>query len=263
MGKFIGTMRWRQIAGAAMSACLGWLIVIQPATAADPGNVTVTTTYWPPYTGLSLPRKGASTHIVSKAFDAVGISTNVQELPWKRAISTARHSNAVAYYPGYHCNHMEGFIASDPIGTGPLGLAERKEKSIQWRTVGELAEMNIRIGTVLGYSNTTEFDERAKAGELKVLPAKDDVTNLRKLIRGRIDVAVIDKLVLSYLVASDPTLKSAADSLQFNKTPLEMKVLHLCFNDSEEGRALRSKFNQGLKSVDIEAVIADYFATEF
>lgn len=239
-----------------------WLVAPTPNAYAGE-TVAITTLEWPPYTGQALPRNGATSDVVARAFDKAGVAVNLQVLPWKRAISTAKNGDPVAYFPGYHCSHTDGFVASDPIGNGPLGLVERKEKPYQWQSVGDLATQKVRIGTVLGYSNTKEFDQRVQSGELSVVPAKNDVTNLRKLMRGRIDMAVIDKLVLSYLLASDPTLKSGADSLQFNETPLEMKVLHLCFVDSEKGRALRDRFNEGLKQVDVDTVVSDYFANEF
>ncbi|WP_432759538.1 substrate-binding periplasmic protein [Defluviimonas salinarum] len=207
---------------------------------------------------------GATTEVVREAFAAAGISTKVEVLPWKRAIDMAKNdAEAIAYFPGYHCRHVDGFVASEPIGNGPLGLAEHIDGPITWETVDDLGEQKLKIGTVLGYANTDEFDEKAGTGWIRALPAKDDLTNLKKLVRRRIDAAVIDKLVLSYLLATEAELKADAASIRFNEHPLEDKTLFLCFRDTEEGRTLRDKFNDGLRQIDADKIVDDYFKYQF
>ena len=231
------------------------------AGASDRERVIVTTLDWPPYTGASLPKLGATTEVVRQAFDHAGFDVDVQFLPWKRAIAEAKNGDAVAYYPGYHCQHAADFAASEPVGTGPLGFAEHVDEPISWATINDLGEQKLKIGTVLGYANTDEFDEKVGSGWIRAISAKDDLTNLKKLLRRRIDAVVIDKLVMSYLVATEPALAEGAELLQFNEQPLEDKILHVCFKEDEV--ALRDRFNAGLAKVDTEQVIDDYFANEF
>lgn len=227
-------------------------------------SISITTLEWPPYVSKTLPRGGATTAVLQQVFDVLEMQPDVKVLPWKRAIAIAKNdAAAVAYYPGYHCRHVEGFTASDPIGYGPLGFVENTNASITWKNLDDVGEQKLKIGTVLGYANTDEFDEKAGTGWIRVLPAKDDITNLRKLLRQRIDAAVIDKLVLSYLLATESSLASDAELLQFDERPLEEKTLYLCFVDDEPGRALRDKFNQALAQVDVKQIVDDYFEKEF
>ncbi|WP_298818297.1 ABC transporter substrate-binding protein [uncultured Roseibium sp.] len=231
---------------------------------ADADSLTVTTLEWPPYTSEVLPKGGATTEVVRQAFAAVETDINVAILPWKRAISLAKDdANAIAYFPGYHCRHVDGFIASDPIGNGPLGFAENVKAPVVWNDVDDIGEQKLKVGTVLGYANTDEFDEKAGTGWIRAIPAPDDITNLRKLARQRIDVAVIDKLVLSYLLATEDSLEGLTDTLVFNERPLEDKTLYLCFNDNDAGRALRDKFNDGLAQIDVDLIVEKYFENEF
>lgn len=242
---------------------ISWTVAIfmRPALAE---SVAVNTLEWPPYTSAELPKGGATTDIIRQAFAAVGIEASVNYLPWKRAISQAKDDASVAaYYPGYHCRHVDGFIASDPIGNGPLGFAENVNAPVSWESIDDIGKQKLKVGTVLGYANTDEFDEKAGTGWIRSIPAPDDLTNLRKLVRQRIDMAVIDKLVLSYILATEPSLADDADSLQFNGQPLENKTLFLCFNDDEAGRALRDTFNSGLAKIDIEKSVDDYFDNQF
>ncbi len=227
-------------------------------------EVVITTLEWPPYTAPSLPKGGATTEVVRQAFGQVDIGVDVQTLPWKRAISMAKNEEeAIAYFPGYHCRHVDGFVPSDPIGDGPLGFAENANAPVKWQNVDDLGEQKLKVGTVLGYANTDEFDEKSGTGWVRAIPAPDDLTNLRKLMRQRIDIAVIDKLVLSYLLATEPTLADAKNVLRFNERPLENKTLYLCFNDTEKGRAARDRFNSGLAKIDVEGIVGNYFDTEF
>ncbi len=227
-------------------------------------EIVVTTLEWAPYTGSSLPKLGATTEVVRQAFEKIGLDAKVEIVPWKRAISMAKDGNeAIAYFPGYHCKHMDGFTASEPIGNGPLGLAEHVDAPIAWTSIDDIGEQKLKIGTVIGYSNTEEFDEKAGTGWVRAIAAKDDITNLKKLLRKRIDAAVIDKLVLSYLLATDPALKDVKGQIQFDERPLEEKTLYLCFWDNEEGRALRDRFNEGLKDIAVDDIVDRYFAEVF
>ncbi|MGQ7846407.1 substrate-binding periplasmic protein [Granulosicoccus sp. 3-233] len=228
-------------------------------------TVVVSTLEWPPYTGGSLRNGGATTEVVRQAFVAAGYEVEVVYRPWKRAIDSAAKGtdDVIAYFPGYHCSHQEGFISSNPIGSGPLGLAENTDAPISWTNVDSLGEQQLKIGTVLGYANTDEFDKKVGTGWVMVVPSNDDLTNLKKLSRQRIDAVVIDKFVLEYLKSTEASLEDSRAKLKFDERPLEDKTLYLCFRDDETGHQVKEQFNLGLDSVDPEAITEDYVATEF
>lgn len=240
------------------------LMLAGPLQAQD-RTVHVSTLDWPPYTGSSLPRGGATTEVVRQAFDQVGYQTEVAYRPWKRAIDMALKgtSDVIAYFPGYHCRHQDGFVASEPIGSGPLGFAEHAEAPITWDTVDSLGDQRLKIGTVLGYANTDEFDAKVGTGWIIAIPAPDDITNLKKLARKRLDAVVIDKFVLEYLKATEASLKNYRPVLEFNERPLEDKTLYLCFRDDELGHAMLEQFNAGLQNVNPDKIADEYFATAF
>ncbi|MDX1402259.1 MAG: transporter substrate-binding domain-containing protein [Kiloniellales bacterium] len=240
------------------------LILAAPASAQEK-TAHISTLDWPPYTGGDLPHGGATTQVVRAAFEQAGYKIAVEYRPWKRAIDMALKGteDVIAYYPGYHCRHREGFVSSEPIGSGPLGFAEHADVPIVWDSVDSLGEKQYKIGTVLGYANTDEFDKKAGTGWIIAIPSNDDITNLKKLARKRIDAAVIDKFVLEYLKATEPSLKKSRDNLRFNARPLEDKTLYLCFRDDEAGQAMLKEFNEGLKAVNPDDIADEYFATAF
>ncbi|WP_424965226.1 substrate-binding periplasmic protein [Dinoroseobacter sp. S375] len=228
-----------------------------PATAAE--TVVLTTTEWPPYSGATIAGQGATSVILKEAFSRVGITLEVQVLPWRRAIEQARKgTDAIGYFPGYHCDHLPGFAASEPIGIGPLGFAENLENPITWSSVGELGEQGLRIGTVRGYANTEEFDQKVGQGWIRAVPAQTDTANLAALARGRVDAAVVDSRVLRYLLQTDPDLMPYRDTIRFDERPLDIKTLHACFLAGADGDATRRQLDAGLAEISADALLDDY-----
>ena len=79
----------------------------------------------------------------------------------------------VAYFPGYHCRHHEGggFLASEPIGDGPLGFVENVDAPISWGDLDDISAQKLKIGTVRSYANTDEFDAMVASGEILAVPS--------------------------------------------------------------------------------------------
>ena len=136
-------------------------------------RVTVATLEWPPYTASQLPQGGATTAVLRAAFAEVGYDVEVKFWPWKRAIAKAKAGAAevVAYFPGYHCQHDAGFIGSEPMGNGPLGFAENSALPFDWSSLDDVEGR--RIGTVVGYANTEEFDLRVANGAIRPITSAD------------------------------------------------------------------------------------------
>lgn len=258
-------MRKYGISAATLTFAVVVTISLSAQVEAQDKVVRIATLDWPPYTGKDLPEGGATTDVVRAAFDKVGYQVEVEYRPWKRAIDMALKGtdDVIAYFPGYHCQHREGFIGSEPIGNGPLGFAEHVDAPITWNTLDDITDQKLKIGTVLGYANTDAFDAAVGTGYILAIASNDDLTNLKKLVRRRIDAVVIDKMVLEYLKATDASLAGGGDKLQFDETPLEDKTLYLCFRDDDSGQTLKDVFNTGLEQVDSESMVTDYFATAF
>ncbi len=221
--------------------------------------VYFTTLEWPPYTGEELPEQGASVVVAKAAFAAMGYTLDVSFFPWQRAVYTARNDKKYSgYFPEYYATDItEEFIFSDPMGEGPLGFIEPIQKPVIWKHLSDLH--GLRIGTVSGYVNTSEFDQKAGRDELWVEPVVDDITNIKKLLVKRIDIAVMDKYVFEYLVNTDRSVTQGKKELQFNKKILENKKLYMCFRKDDRGEELVKIFNEGLKKLNYRKIQNDYF----
>jgi polar amino acid transport system substrate-binding protein len=233
-------------AAAALVLVLGWSQ--GPAWVKGP-TVNLTSLEWPPFTGEHLKDQGTNTVVVKAAFKAMGYSAEVEFVPWSRAVALARESDEfIGYFPEYLADSVaEQFIYSDPIGRSPIGFVERADAPVVWTTLKDL--QGLTIGTVQDYVNTDEFDRMAATGELKVETAIDDVSNVRKVLAGRIPLAVIDRNVLEYLLATVPDLTEHRNALQFNTRQLEDKYLFACFRKGPEGEKMVKIFNEGLRKL--------------
>ncbi len=218
---------------------------------------------WPPYTGKSLFKKGANVVVAKAAFAAMGYELEVDFFPWARTIIMAKRSKYLGYFPEYYSKEIEkNFSFSDPIGNSPLGFVERTTNPITWTAIDDLNKIK-SIGVVRGYVNTVEFDLKVASGEINVETVVDDATNIRKVLFGRIEMAVIDKSVLQYIINTDSQFKDKKDQLQFNARLLENKKLHVCFQKSKRGKNFTAIFNQGLKKINIDRITEEYFQDIF
>lgn len=226
------------------------------ASFADGKTVHLTSLGWPPYSGKELPNNGPSVAVAKAAFHAMGYQLIVDFYPWSRAVALAKDSGSkyAGYFPEYYSDDVaKEFHYSGVMGNGPLGFAQQKAKPINWSTLDDISKIN--VGVVQDYVNTTEFDARVADGRIKAKAVTSDSTNLVKLANGRLDLAVVDENVMNYLKRTDARLKPIADKIEFNNKLLEDKKLFICFKKNAEGKKLQEIFDQGLKKIDVAAIM--------
>lgn len=223
---------------------------------ANDKEVRLASLEWPPYTGKSLPGQGASAAIAREAFKAMGYTLLIDFYPWTRAVNLVKHnSRFVGYFPEYYSPEIEKqYFYSDVIGSGVLGFAERENKPVVWNSLDDLAWL--KIGVVQDYVNTEELDQKIAQKKLQSDVATNDLKNLLKLNGKRIDLAVVDQNVFNFLINTSPELASAKKQLRFNERILENKSLFVCFRKDPEGERLQKIFNEGLKKININAIMA-------
>lgn len=228
-------------------------------TYANDKSIHLTSLEWPPYTSKNLPQQGAAIAIATAAFASMGYKLHVDFFPWSRSVAFSQEpdNKYIGYLPEYYSSDTaQKFIYSDAFSVGPLGFAERKDKSIAWSKLEELTPY--RIGIVQDYINTEEFDLMVKNKSFITSSTLNDTNNLRKLMSSRIDLAVIDQHVMKYLLNNVSGLAENADKIQFNAKLLGEKKLYICFNKTEKGYAMVEVFNQGLKKIDVAAILAQH-----
>lgn len=224
--------------------CTALLLVATTSLAQDK-VIRLASLDWPPYTGASLPEGGTNTATVRKAVEKLGYKLEVKFLPWEEAVQATRDGKFDGYFPEYYSKEvLKDFDLSRPIGTGPLGLVENVAAPVSWNELEDLSKYT--VGVVSGYVNTARFDQLVDAGTIKTDPVATDLENLIKVADGKIQLAVVDSLVLDYLVRTAPEMKSRGVKLRMNAKLLEDKKLHVVFARTPSGTEARRVINTGL-----------------
>ena len=208
-------------------------------------TVTLATVDWPPYIGPGLKNDGYVTEIVDAAFQQVGMQTDIKYMAWARAVLVTKEGEIDGLFPAYYnADRTVTHAYSNPFPGGPLGFMRRFDKEIQYGSLRDLE--NLRIGVVRGYVNTKEFDE---AEFLDKHPVQSDLLNLRKLVRDRLDLVVIDKIAALYMMQQN--MPAQQKMIEFVEPPLEVKNLYIAFSrKTPDYEAKLKAFNSGLAAIE-------------
>ena len=211
-------------------------------------SIKLTSLEWEPYVGQKIQDNGFITEIIKESYKAQEINdVTIFYLAWAKTVELAQIGNVDGCYPAYYRNAMESdFIFSDPMPCGPLAFLKLKDTTFNY--TGKVEELKpYKIGVVSGYTNTKEIDS---SKELTLIQAKDDITNLRNLVAGKVDVAIVDPLVAQAYMANDKLLQPFAEKVAVVEPVLEKKDVHIAFSKKVENINEKiAKFNAGLKAI--------------
>ncbi len=207
-------------------------------------KITLTTLDWEPYIGQTLENQGYVAEIIREAFKRSGYEVEMKFYPWSRTVHMAKEGQVDGYFPEYFADEVKSYaMFSDPFQGGPIGFFKQKKNKIAYQTISDLKPYI--IGVVRNYINTKEFDE---ADYLNKDAANDDLTNLKKLIGGRIQLMIADKFVGLYLMEKNSL--EGRDTIEFMTPPLELKDLFLCISKkAPDADKKLAAFNRGLKEI--------------
>ncbi len=211
-----------------------------------PTLIKMTTCNWQPYAGVNLTNLGFASELLTRLFKRLGYESTIDILPWKRSmIKTAQGKYDLAYNAYYSEERGKEYALTDPYIHSRVYLCSRKESNINFTTLKELTPY--RIGVVMGYVNSEEFDH---ADYLTKDEAVTDLHNLKKLFGKRISLAVVDKYVAIQLIKTSPFLIANLTDITFHEPPLITLPVHAAFSKAIPGYQERVKeFNRELKAM--------------
>lgn len=230
-----------------------------PAAADAPKVMRLASLEWLPYVGAMLNEEGWSGHMASIAARPGGYRVKIDYFPWTRAVQLGtRDAQYAGYFPAYYTEERARQCHfSLPIGSSTVGLAYLKGTPPAWNTVQDLSPLKIAV--VAGFSNGPAFDTLAREGKLNIDASPNDMLNLRKLLANRVDAVVIDKLVMRYLLLSEPSLARERDRIAFHERPLAELPLHVCFQRTPQGREMQQAFDRSLQGMSLKKLESEYF----
>jgi ABC-type amino acid transport substrate-binding protein len=267
-------MAWRLRTRALAAAGIAVALLVAPfAGAADKPAarpvVRLATLDWEPYIGTHMPDQGYCAALIRAAYAEQGVEVKIEFYPWARALHLARTGAVDGLMPEYFNPSREAeFVYSAAFPGGPLVLYKRRDDAVAFsadpathQDQALRALKGKRFGVVRGYLNTPVFDA---AAYLTKEEANDDATNLRKLVYGRIDFAVIDRRVAEHLIRTQ--YPDYARRIAPMDPPLADIPLYIAFS-RKAPRMPQSlaTFNRGLASLresgKIDALYQRYILT--
>lgn len=204
----------------------------------------------PPYATQERPDQGIALSIVRQAFANVGHTVTYAFKPWTRSLEEARSGmwDGTATW-GRNPTRDVGFLISDNVLTEQWVFVYRNgpggSKRFDWKTLTDL--QGSRIGAVRFNTYTPEFWELQKSGVLKVDFANDDLSNLRLLVAGRIDVVPMERNMACYLMKAHFKPEETAELRAHPRLLTDHFTTHLMLSEKLPASAARMQdFNRGL-----------------
>ncbi|KHD88926.1 MAG: hypothetical protein OM95_05465 [Bdellovibrio sp. ArHS] len=201
--------------------------------------INVGTSEIPPYFSASMKKGGALGYSLEKIFAQIGYKPVVHYVSWNRAKIMAEKGEIDCYAPTINNDLLPGFKFFQTASKVPWVIIQRKKNPIEWQNLNDLYKY--KVGRVLGYYLRDE-ERKIYTHGVDVQNTTDNSKNLLMVATGRIDYAVIDPVVFSFLVQTDPTLIPHKDKLEINKRPLSYSDYGIAIRDTEKLNTLKKHF---------------------
>jgi polar amino acid transport system substrate-binding protein len=196
---------------------------------------------WPPFSADDLPNDGFSNDLTQTVLKRMGHDSKVSMMPWARALEmTKRGRYEVLPSVWYSDERAKELVFTDPIASNRIVFIKESVNDFEFDGLDSLTGK--RIGIVQGYDYRDDFLQ----GEDFTLEATNDfITNVKKLLAGRVDLTVSDELVAKYAI--NKNLPKFANELAYTDGSLSEKTLHVTFSrDMPRAEQMAEAFNAEL-----------------
>lgn len=211
-----------------------------------PLTVHLSNQEYAPFMGEKLPYGGILSRIVEDVFRRANVKVVYTWYPNNRSIQLARMGQvdgSIGWTPNE--DRMKDLLFSEEVVPFSMVLFQRISEQYPWKTLADLAPYRFGITTGNFYSDT--FTRLQDNGTLKVEASPDDVTNLRKLAAGRIDLfpMEVEAGMLTTRLNLPPSLASriVPQNKEYWSTPLCIAI----WNKHPKAQELIQRFNRELR----------------
>ncbi len=218
---------------------MGLLLHSGTAVHADPIRVAVDSAY-PPYMYGSRPAKGLYPEIIREAFSLTGLTAEVTGYPWKRALSLGRSGQTAVGGIYQNLERLNRYDYSDPLYLETLVVCVKKGDAFDFKGVVDLEGK--RVGINRGWSYGEVIDSARRAGLFLAEEATGDQANLKKLILGRLDCIIADKLSLLLILQRNDW----GHQVEILSHPATVNSAYLVMAKKTNQTHLIEAFNRGL-----------------
>ncbi len=213
-------------------------------------TVRIASGEYAPWTSKNIKGAGFTNHVISEAFARVGYRVEFEYYPWKRAFNSAKtgekfHATSYWYYSD---ERTQFFHYSDPLQHEETVFFHLENNPPDdWQSLSDLDGK--RIGVTRGYTYINEIWEAHESKAMSIHVADTDEINFRKLLKGRIDLFLMETVSGTKLLHDKFSAEETA-RITFDPNPLFEAVAHLLFNKNRaDAEDVMAAFDRGLAEI--------------
>jgi polar amino acid transport system substrate-binding protein len=183
--------------------------------------------------------------ITQAAYAKVGYRVEVNYRPWARALLDVENGQEEALLGAQYSEERAAkMLYSNQVGQSDMVFFKLKETKISYHQLSDLR--GYTVGTIIASTYTSEFDAMT---EIKKESASDDMTNIRKLLAGRMPLFLEKKSVVLNALKTQFTQKDA-EKIEYLTPPLKTMRFFNCFSMARQGYEQKAAdFNLGLSLI--------------
>ncbi len=211
-------------------------------------TIKIGTAHFPPFRIFENGElSGSDVEIVKEVFSRIGYDTVFEVAPFKRVYSMASAGELSAVFTMTRNPERESqFFFSDPVSSVMDVFFKHKDSKLEWSSFQELK--GLTVGLSLGYSYPEPFLNALDANIFtpdRVASAEPEIIHLRKIQQKRIDLAICEVSVCSWIIGRN---KDTLSALTYMKKPIaDSRTFHIGFSRKwPEAEKVTKLFNKEL-----------------
>jgi polar amino acid transport system substrate-binding protein len=207
---------------------------------------------WEPYQSVDQTGKvtGLDIDLVTAIFESAGCSVDFQKRPWKRTLLEVKMGRLdIAPGASFSKEREEFAYFSDAYRNEVMSFFVLKENLSKYNfsTLEEIIGTDLSIGVVRGYHYGEQFEtvRKDKRNKVNIQESGADETNLKKLLKGRVDMAVIDTYTGFFLLKQLGIDKKIVK----HSVLVNSNEIHVMVSKISPTKGVVKKFNAGLAAI--------------
>lgn len=226
------------------------LLMIAALLAVDSKAATIrlVSLEFPPLSYLNAEQEpdGASVQIVRAVFARLGHTVVISVLPWPRSLRAVQRGEVDGIFTAYRKAEREIYLdyGREVLIDQVVAFYARRGPHLAY--TGDLQQLsNKHIGVTSTISYGHNFDRALVNMNLQVEAADDFATNVRKLLRGRLDLIVSNRYSAEFALR---TLDPKAEVAEVRPL-VESVPSYIAFAKAKQHQGLRDAFDQTLRAM--------------
>ncbi|MCX2743081.1 transporter substrate-binding domain-containing protein [Mangrovivirga sp. M17] len=219
------------------------LIIASVSVSGQIQKLNLASDVYPPFTNTS-NKTSVALDLVSTALKRADIESYSSILPFGRVMTGIEANVFDGSAALWKTKEREEYlIYSEPYLENQLILVGLSGTDVDKGSIDELEGMTVGIVRNYGYGN-----DLFNRDNIHLVYGTDDQENLNKLIAGEIDVMLVDKLLIEYMLQIH--LNEVKEKLAISSTPIIVKPLYLALQkDLPYADEIIESFNREIKNM--------------